>query len=577
MDNVDLVIRGGTIYDGTGGVPFVADVAVDKGRIVEVGATRLTGTQEIDAQGLIVTPGWVDIHTHYDGQITWESRMQPSSSLGATTVLVGNCGVGFAPVRPADHDLLIRLMEGVEDIPGAALHEGLSWNWQTFPQYMEAVEAVPHDIDIGVQVPHGALRVYVMGERGAHRAVASEDEIAQMRALTAEALRAGALGFSTTRTMVHQTADGDPTPSYGAGDPEMLGIALALRDAGSGVMQVVSEFRDVDREFRLMRDLWKNSGRLVMFTVAQAEHKPSGWRDQLRRLEALVADGVNIKAQVAGRAVGLMLGLQGSVHPFISRPSFQPLLELPLHERVAAMSDPVFRQKLIAEQPLPGHPFINSIAGAHHKMFELGDPPNYEPDPADSMAARAKAQGVHPDELVYDALIADDGKAFLYFPMHNYAEGNLEAVREMLAHPDTISSLSDGGAHLGAICDVSLPTYMLTHWCRDRAERQGPQLDLSQVIRCQTMDTAWAIGLRDRGVLKPGFLADINVIDFEKLRLKPPYMLYDLPTGARRLTQEAEGYTATIKSGVVIYRAGKATGALPGKLVRGAQPEPQRA
>ena len=574
MSQVDLVVRGGMVFDGNGGEPYQADIAIDGDRIVQVGTVTATGREEIDAAGLMVTPGWVDIHTHYDGQMTWDARMTPSSTLGATTIVAGNCGVGFAPARPADHETLIRLMEGVEDIPGAALHEGLSWRWESFGEYLDAVDALPHDIDVAVQVPHGALRVYVMGERGAKREPATADEIQQMRGIVAEAVKAGAIGFSTTRTMVHRTADGDLTPTLGAARAEMIGIAQGLRDAGSGVLQVASDFAEIDEEFALMRELTEVSGQMLSFSLVQADVVPNRWRELLSRLEDAVADGVNIKAQVAGRPVGLMLGLQGSAHPFINRPAFQEIIDKPLAEKVAAMRDPGFRARLIADTPMKGHPFINSLAGQHDRMFELGNPPNYEPEAHESLGARAKTLGVDPYELIYDALIADEGRAFLYFPMHNYTEGSLDNVRTMLDHPDTLSGLSDGGAHVGAICDVSLPTYMLTHWCRDRT--RGDQLDLATVIRGQTRDTAEAVGLLDRGVLKPGYRADINVIDFDGLRLKPPHMVYDLPTGARRLMQEADGYVATIKSGQVIYRNGEATGALPGKLVRGRTSSPTR-
>jgi N-acyl-D-aspartate/D-glutamate deacylase len=569
----DVVIRGGLVFDGQGGPAVHADIAIEGDRIVQVGTVTARGREEIDAAGLIVTPGWVDIHTHYDGQITWDSRMTPSSTLGATTVVAGNCGVGFAPVRPDDKDSLIRLMEGVEDIPGAALHAGLSWEWESFAQYMDAVDRLPHDIDVAVQVPHAALRVYVMGERGANREPATAEENARMRALTRDAIRAGALGFSTTRTMLHRTADGDLTPTVGAARAEMEAIARGLADAGSGVLQWVSDFSDMDGEFQLIRDLTRIAGQPLTFSMVQGDAIPDQWRELIRRLDLAVADGFPIKAQVAGRPVGLMLGLQGSVHPFISRQSFQAIADKPLAEKVAAMRDPAFRARLIAEPPDKGHPFINSLAGAYHKMYAVVDEVNYEPDPATSLGAKAKALGVNPDELVYDALIADEGRAFLFFPMHNYVEGSLDNVRTMLANPNTLSALSDGGAHVGAICDVSLPTFMLTHWCRDRT--RGPRFGLAETIRSQTKDTAEAVGLNDRGVIAPGYLADLNVIDFDRLKLKVPYMVYDLPTGARRLMQDADGYVATVKSGRVIYREGQATGALPGRLIRGRQPAPR--
>jgi N-acyl-D-aspartate/D-glutamate deacylase len=567
MSKFDLVIRGGTIVDGDGGALYEADVAITGGVIAEIGAVAGSGREEIDAKGLLVTPGWVDIHTHYDGQVTWDNRMTPSSLHGATTVLMGNCGVGFAPARPDDHETLIRLMEGVEDIPGAALHEGLSWAWESFPEYMDAIDRLPHDIDVAVQVPHGALRVYVMGERGARRAPATQEEMARMRQLVGEAVSAGALGFSTTRTMFHRTADGDLTPTVHTERAELEAIALGLGDAGAGVLQFVSDFTDVDGEFDLLCDLVRMSGRPLSFSLVQADAIPGQWRMLLDRLEQAEAKGLPIKGQVCGRPVGLMLGLQGSVHPLMMRPSYQAIADLTLTERVAILSDPEFRARVLAEPALKGHPFNNLLRGAYHKMFELGDPPNYEPDPGDSIAARAAREGRDPDAMVYDALIADGGKGFLFFPMHNYTEGNLDNVLTMLKSSTTLVGLSDGGAHVGAICDVSLPTFMLTHWCRDRAGRE--QLDLARVVRSQTRDTAEAVGLFDRGRLKVGYKADLNVIDFDRLNLKTPYMTHDLPAGGRRLMQEAEGYAATVVSGSVIYRDGQPTGALPGVLIRG--------
>ncbi len=572
MSQVDLVIRGGTVVDGTGGAPRGADIAIDKGVIVEVGNVSAQGREEIDAKGLLVTPGWVDIHTHYDGQVTWDNRMTPSSIHGSTTVIMGNCGVGFAPVRKTDHDTLIRLMEGVEDIPGAALHEGLSWEWESFADYLDAIEKVPHDIDVVTQVPHGALRVYVMGERGAKREPATETEIAEMKRLTREAIKAGAIGFSTTRTMVHRTADGDLTPTVGAADAEMIAIAEGLREAGAGVLQWVSDFREFDHEFDLVEKLVEVSGRPLSFSMVQADVIPNQWRDLMARLDKAADAGLPIKAQVQGRPVGLMLGLQGSVHPFVTRPSYQKIAHLPLAERVAIMLEPVFREKLLAEAPEAGHPFVNSLAGAYHKMFDLGDPPNYEPAPEESIAARAKATGENPDAIVYDILTANGGTGFLFFPLHNYFEFNLDNTLTMMRSPNTLFGLSDGGAHVGAICDVSVPTYMLTHWCRDRT--RGERLDLPFVVKSQTRDTAEAVGLLDRGLIAPGMKADINVIDFERLQLRPPHMVYDLPSGARRLMQEADGYVATICSGEIIYRNGEHTGALPGRLVRGHRPAP---
>ena len=575
MSEVDLVIRGGTVVDGTGGDPHVADVAVDKGVIVEVGEVAAKGREEIDAKGMLVTPGWVDIHTHYDGQVTWDSRITPSSIHGSTTVVMGNCGVGFAPVRKADHDRLVRLMEGVEDIPGAALHEGLSWQWESFADYLDAVENLPHDVDVAMQVPHGAVRVYVMGERGAKREAATDAEIAEMRTIVRDAIKAGAIGFSTSRTVAHRTSDGDLTPTIGAADKEMIAIAEGLKEAGAGVLQWVSDFREIDHEFSLVEKLIEVSGRPLSFSLVQADMMPDQWRELLSRLDMAASRGLPIKAQVQGRPVGLMLGLQGSVHPFLTRPSYRAIADKPLEDRVAIMRDPAFRKKLLSEDLESGHPLLNSLAGAHHKMFELGDPPNYEPSPEESIGARAKRDGVNPDEIVYDILTANGGRNFLFFPLHNYYEFSLDNALTMIRNPNTLFGLSDGGAHVGVICDVSVPTYMLTHWCRDRT--RGERLDLPFVVKSQTRDTAEAVGLLDRGLIAPGMKADMNVIDFDRLRLLPPHMVYDLPSGARRLMQEAEGYVATIVSGEVIYRHGKPTGALPGKLVRGHQPSPMRA
>ena len=560
------------MIDGQGGAPYPADVAVQGDRIVEVGEVKGQGREEIDARGLLVTPGWVDIHTHYDGQATWESRLSPSSIHGSTTVVMGNCGVGFAPVRTTDHDTLIRLMEGVEDIPGAALHEGLSWNWESFGEYLDAIDRIPHDVDVLAQLPHGALRVYVMGERGANREAATDAEIARMKILAKEAIEAGAVGFSTTRTIVHRTADGDLTPTVGAADAEMIAIAEGLHEAGAGVLQWVSDFRHFDHEFDLIEKLVEVSGRPLSFSMVQADVIPNQWRELMRRLDDAAERGLPIKAQVQGRPVGLMLGLQGSVPPFVTRPSYAAIADKPLAERVAIMRDPDFRAKLLAEAPEEGHPFVNSLAGAYHKMFELGDPPNYEPAPEESIAARAQATGENPDAIVYDILTADGGQGFLFFPLHNYAEFNLDNTLTMMRNPNTLFGLSDGGAHVGAICDVSVPTYMLSHWCRDRT--RGDKLDLPFVVKSQTKDTAEAVGLFDRGVIKPGYRADLNVIDFDRIGLEPPYMVYDLPGGARRLTQKAKGYVATIARGQVVYREGEPTGALPGRLVRGHQPAP---
>mgnify|MGYP005839695329 CR=1 FL=1 len=572
MSGFDLIIRGGTVLDGTGREGFVADVGIRNGRIAEVGEISGTAAEEIDAAGLLVTPGWVDVHTHYDGQVTWDSFVTPSSLHGATTVVMGNCGVGFAPVRPADHKTLISLMEGVEDIPGAALHEGLSWNWESFPDYLDAIEGRPHDIDVAAQVPHGALRVYVMGERGAALERANDDDIHRMGVLTREAVEAGALGFTTSRTILHKTAEGNPVPTHDAAREELIGIASEMGKSGQGVLQVVSDFANLDVEFETLTDMVRAADRPLSVSLAQADVNPGRYREILARLEEANRAGLEMRGQVANRPVGILLGLQGSVHPFIAFPSYKEIAGLPLDERVARMRDPSFKAKLLSEAPEEGNVFANYIANSYGKMFRLGDPPDYEPDPSTSIGAIAEQKGIRADELAYDTLLENDGREFLYFPFLNYAEFNLEPTREMLMSEYTVPGLSDGGAHVGAICDASFPTYMLTHWARDRS--RGEQLDLAWLVKRQTRDTAISMGLMDRGLIAQGYKADLNVIDFDRLAIHPPHMIFDLPAHTRRLMQEAEGYVATIVSGAVIRRDGKATGALPGKLVRGPQKAP---
>jgi len=480
MSGFDLVIRGGTVVDGRGGEPFIADVGIRNGLIAEVGVIAAKGRDEIDATGLLVTPGWVDIHTHYDGQATWDERITPSSIHGATTVVMGNCGVGFAPVRKSDHDTLIRLMEGVEDIPGAALHEGLNWTWESFPQYLDALERKPHDIDIVAHLPHGALRVYVMGERGANREPATKAEIAQMGRLAKEAVEAGAIGFSSSRTMLHRTSDGQPTPTLGAAREELLGIAKGLGEAGKGVLQFVSDFTDTQEEFDMLRELAATSGRPLSFSLLQNDVRPDQWQELLAQLDGAVKSGITMRGQVSARPVGLLLGLQGSLNPFITRPSYVAIAGKPLAERVAIMRDPAFRARLLAEENDKGHPFSMMVGSAYGKMFELGDPPNYEPAPEESLAARAARQGRAPDELVYDVLLAEEGRGFIYFPLLNYAHFDLEAARKMLCDANTVPGLSDGGAHCGVICDGSFPTYMLTHWARDRTRGEKIALALDR-------------------------------------------------------------------------------------------------
>ncbi len=572
MAEFDTVIRGGTVADGTGAALQDVDVALKDGQIAALGKNLGAGTEEIDARGLLVTPGFVDVHTHYDGQATWDARLTPSSNHGVTTAVMGNCGVGFAPCRPQDHDKLVRLMEGVEDIPGVVLTEGLSWNWESFPEFLQALEGRDHDIDFAAQLPHAALRVFVMGDRGARREVATADDIAAMAALTREAMAAGALGFSTSRTLNHQTADGDPTPTLTAAEDELMAIALAMKAEGKGVLQFVSDFQNPGEEMAMLRRLVEQSGRPLSLSLAQTEGAPEGYRKLLGWLEGMAKAGLPVRGQVANRPVGLMLGLDTTLNPFVAHPSFQALQSLPLAEKVARLRDPALRSKLLSEAPQADHPFMQAVLSNFEKMFVLGDPPDYEQDPSQSLGARARREGVAPEALAYDLMLEQDGRAMLYFPFLNYAQNDLEAALEMMEHEQTILGLGDGGAHLGTICDASFTTHMLTHWARDR--RRGRKLPVEKVVQWHSRDTAQAVGLFDRGVLKPGYRADLNIIDFDALRLRAPRMQRDLPAGGQRLMQDAEGYRYAIVAGRVTYIDGAPTGALPGRLVRGAQPAP---
>ena len=561
----DLVIRGGTIVDGTGRERYEGDVAVLGGRIVAVGDVPGRGTEELDARGKLVTPGFVDIHTHYDGQATWDARLTPSSLHGVTTVVMGNCGVGFAPCHASDHERLVRLMEGVEDIPFPVLSEGLPWTWESFPDYLDHLAGRAFDVDVGAQLPHAALRVYVMGERGVRREPATAADIVAMSELAERAVRAGALGFSTSRTLNHRTSDGEPTPTLLAAEDELVGIALGLSRANAGVLQFVSDFADPDREFDMLRRIVERSARPLSFTLAQHARAPEQWRRLLARLAQATADALPMKAQVCGRPVGIVLGLDLTLNPFCQNPSFAPLARLSAKERAERLHDPELRTRLLAERPSE-RSIVSHLLRHWENVFVVGPEPNYEPPRDESIAAIAERRGARPEDVALDHLLSDGGRGMLYFPFLNYVEGSLDCCYEMLQHPDTVIGLSDGGAHVGMICDGSLPTSNLTHWTRDRA--RGPKLPLEQVVRMQTRDTAEAIGLGDRGVLAPGLRADLNIIDYDALKLHAPEVVRDLPAGGRRLLQRADGYDATIVAGAVTYREGEPTRALPGRLVR---------
>lgn len=574
MAEFDLVVRRGTVADGTGTGLREADVAVKDGKIVAVGAVSGAGREEIDARGLLVTPGFVDIHTHYDGQATWDSRLQPSSWHGVTTAVMGNCGVGFAPVKLEDRQRLIELMEGVEDIPGAALDEGLAWSWESFGQYLDTLDARPRDMDLGAQLPHGALRVFVMGERAARLEEATEGEVAQMRALTADAMRSGALGFSTSRTLNHRTVKGDPTPSLRASESELLGIAMGMKDAGRGVIEFISDFNtpNPESEFEMIERLLAASGRPFSMSLAQRHSRPDGWRRLLGLVEGLAAKGHEAKAQVAPRPIGVLQGLQASRNPFSMCPSYKAIQHKSVAERVAALRDPALRARILEEAKAPLRSDMAQRLTDYDRMFPLGDPPDYEPAQSKSFGAQAARAGRDPRDLIYDYMIEGDGRNFIFAPFANYAAYNLDCCREMMQSPHTLIGLGDGGAHVGLISDGSYPTYLLAHWGRDRA---AGRLEVSWLVKRHTSDNARAVGLHDRGQVAPGFKADLNVIDFDRLRVEAPVMKWDLPAGGKRLLQKATGYRATIVSGAVTYRDGEATGALPGRLVRGAQGAPR--
>jgi N-acyl-D-aspartate/D-glutamate deacylase len=574
MTEFDVVLRGGEIFDGTGGEPYIADVAVRDGRIVSVGEVSGTGKEEIDARGCIVTPGFVDIHTHYDGQITWENRLAPSSGHGVTTVVMGNCGVGFAPVRPTDHELVVKLMEGVEDIPDVVMTAGVPWNWETFPDYLDALEQRESDIDFAAQLPHSPLRVYVMGERGANLEPPTDADLAEMRRLTAEAVRAGALGVSTSRNYAHRFKDGRLAPSVPTEDEEILALAAGLRDAGAGVFQLLPNHDvPVKKRFALIEELARTSGRPVSFTFMQSPDEGDAWRETLKGLDRANAEGLEIRGQVIGRPTASMLGLELSFHPFALHPSFRPLANLPLAEKVAAMRDPELRRKLLAEEPADPNPFFLFLISETEMLFRLGDPPNYHPDPETSMGAIARASGRGVMEVIYDVLLEREGREILYRPLGNTAGYRFQSSgRNLVPNDHTVVALGDGGAHYSSICDAAYTTYFLTYWSRDaEADRK---VDLPVAIRKLALDPAKAVGLCDRGLIKEGYKADLNVIDLDRLHLHAPVPIYDLPAGGRRLSQRADGYVATIVSGKVTYKGGEPTGALPGRLVRGAKAAP---
>ncbi len=571
VERHDLIVRGGTIVDGLGGAPFVGDIAIRDGRIVQVGAVTGAAEEELSAKGLLVTPGFVDVHTHYDGQVTWEQTTGPSANHGVTTIVTGNCGVGFAPCRPEDRMRLVRLMEGVEDIPEVVMTEGLPWSWESFPDYLDQVAASPRDVDVAALLPHSCLRVFVMGQRGADREPATAADLAEMKRLTTEAMRAGAFGVGTSRTLFHKSSEGAFTPSKDAAESELHALGQGMKEAGRGVLQVVPEMldsRDFADELRLLGRVGSASGRPVTFSLVQLLDAPDVWATGLEVMDAINRDGVKMTAQVMGRPIGLLLGLNMSFNPFSLHPTYRSLARLSLADRVTELRRPEIRETILAERahPLDTDQALLRYISAFDKMFSLGDPPNYVPKPDQSVAAQAKARGVRPEEVIYDILLERGGESSLFLTFANYAEGNLDPVFRMINDQNTIIGLGDGGAHYGMICDAGYPTFMLTYWARDRAD--GERIPLEKIVRWLTHDPAETLGLSDRGRIAVGYKANLNLIDYAGLRLHPPRATYDLPGGGRRLTQGATGYVATLVNGVATYRDGKPTGALPGGLVR---------
>ncbi|OBF24377.1 amidohydrolase [Mycobacterium kubicae] len=568
----DLIVRNGTIVDGLGGEPYVGDVAVHDGVIAAVGTVSGDATREIDATGLLVTPGFVDLHTHYDGQAIWSERLTPSSAHGVTTVVMGNCGVGFAPCRQEDHDVLVDVMAGVEDIPGVVMTDGLPWTWETFPEYLDALDSGRRDIDVAAYLPHSPLRVYVMGQRGADREPATAEDLAKMRALAKEAMEVGALGFASSRLTIHKTESGSPIPSYDAAREEIEEIAKGVVDGGGGVLQFVPDIPAGGYQpvLQTVFDVAEDVGLPVTFTLVVANTGDPTWPDAINMVEKANAAGGDITAQLLPRPIGLIIGLQLTANPFVLYPSYREIAHLPLAERVAEMRKPEVRARILADKPGHGHPILY-VAQAWDWIFPLGDNPNYEPNPQDSIGARARARGVNPMEEAYDRLLDDGGRAMLLVATSNLENNSLDTVGKLLHRDDVVLGLGDGGAHYGMICDASYSTYFLAHWARDR---KAGRFSVAEAVRELTSVPARVAGLADRGRIAVGYKADLNVIDHDGLRLHKPVISYDLPAGGRRLDQTAEGYVATVVSGQIIAENGVPTDARPGKLVRGRQAAP---
>jgi len=570
----DLIVRNGMIVDGTGAAPFHGDVAIKDGKIIEVGQVTGTGKEEIDAEGCIVTPGFVDLHTHFDGHVLWDTHLYPSSNHGVTTALIGNCGVGFAPCKPETRPAMLNFMEGVEDIPKEVMEAGLKWNWETFPEYLDAVAERQLDMDVAAHIGHIPLRAYVMGQRGIDREPAMPKEIEEMGRIAEEAVRAGAIGFSTSRTSHHQSRDGKNTAGLTATEEELVGIAKGVQRGGGGSIQLITDFTDHEGEFGLIEAMARESGCSVSFTMTQKDDNLKRHEKTMLMLEKANAEGLKIRGQVLSRPTTTIMGLSVAGHPFAFSPSYIAIQHLPLPERVAEMKKPAVRKAILDEFPTITDHRASKAYTMLERIYELrAVEPELEPFPENSLAGMAERLGISAKEYAYDRVIADGGLTMFMLPSTTMVDIAMDAIERMMKHPNTVLALGDGGAHSTQICDASAQSYMLTRWIRGR---HGRSISLVEGIKMMTLDSAETCGMLDRGVIKPGYKGDLNVIDLHNVTLYRPLLVKDMPAGAGRVIMPTTGYRATIVSGVITRQNDKETGKLPGRLIRGRQPTPER-